>query len=69
MIKEADFNTGQESSSGAVGSELQIHFDYVVQNDNTAYPPYNWILGKNILPTITRAENILGSFREITEVL
>ena len=41
--KDADLNTDQESSSGAVGSELQIHFDYVVQNENTAYLPYNWI--------------------------
>ena len=47
MIQEADSNTDREFSAYAVDSELQSYFDYVVQNENMAYPPDNWIGGKN----------------------
>ena len=48
MIQKADLNNDQEYSSCAVDLELQSYFDYVVQNENMAYPPSNWIEGKNI---------------------
>ena len=53
-------HTDQEVSVYAVDSELQSYFDYVVQNENMAYPPYNWIEGKNTFLTIIRAANIPG---------
>ena len=60
MIQEADLNTDQEYSAYAVDSELQSYFDYVVQNENMAYPPDNWIEEKNTFLTIIRAANIPG---------
>ena len=48
MIREADLNTDQEYSSCVVDSELQSYFDYVVQNENIAYPPDHWIEKKNM---------------------
>ena len=41
-------------------SELQSYFDYVVQNENMAYPQDNWVEGKNTFLTIVRAANIPG---------
>ena len=52
MIQEADLNNNQEFSASAVASELQSYFYYVVQNENMAYLPDNWIEGKNTLLTI-----------------
>ena len=60
MIQEADLNTDQEFSAYAVDSELQSYFDFVVQNENMAYPPDNWIEGKNTFLTIIPAANIPG---------
>ena len=60
MIQEADLNTDQEYSAYAVDSELQSYFDYVVQNENLAYPQDNWVEGKNTFLTIIRAANIPG---------
>ena len=60
MIQEADLNTDQEYSAYAVDSGLQSCFDYVVQNENMAYPPDNWIEEKSTFLTIIRAANIPG---------
>ena len=48
MTQEADWNTDQECSAGAVDSKFQSNFDYIVQNENTAYPPDNGIQEENI---------------------
>ena len=60
MIQTADLNTDQEGSACAVDSELQRYFDYLIQNENMAYPPDNWIEGKNIFLTIICFVNIPG---------
>ena len=52
MIQEADLNNDQEFSASAADSESQSYFYYVVQNENMAYPPDNWIEGKNTFLTI-----------------
>ena len=41
MIQKADLNMDQERSSCAVDLALQSYFDYVVQNENMAYPSNN----------------------------
>ena len=58
MIQEADLNTAQEFRASAVDSELQSYFHYVVQNENIAYPPDNWIEGKNTFLASACAANI-----------
>ena len=60
MIQEADLNTDQELSACAVDSELQSYFNNVVQDENMAYPPDNWIEEKNTFLTIICAANIPG---------
>ena len=60
MILKVDLNTDQEFSACAVDSKLQSYFDCVVQNENMAYPPDNWIVGNNTFLIIIRAANIPG---------